>query len=198
MKINYKSTGMRCTSLKNIFTILFLLFSFSIASGQRKREEPPPFKERLFFGGNFGLQFGTITDIQVSPIIGVWLLPRVAVALGPDYRFYKDPYDGTHIYGVKSYLQFVVIRNINSFLPIGANTGIFLHLENELLSLESSFWKNPPYTSDRFYINTLLGGGGISQQIGRRASLNFMFLWALNESAYSFYGNPEIRVSFTF
>ena len=198
MKINYKSTGLRCIKLKNIIIILLLFISISTVSGQKKREEPPPLRERLFFGGNFGLQFGTITDIQLSPIIGLWVLPRVAVAVGPDYRFYKDPIGKTNIYGGKSYLQFVVFKNINSVLPIGANTGIFLHLEDDLLSLESSFWKTTPYTSDRFYINTLLGGGGISQQLGRRASLNLMFLWALNESAYSFYGNPEIRVSFTF
>ena len=194
----YTRTGFNRLSRITIFIILLSLVSLLTLDGQKKREEPPPLRERLFFGGNFGLQFGTITDIQVSPIIGLWLLPRVAIAVGPNYRFYKDPYDRTNIYGVKSYMQFVLVRNLNSFLPLGANTGIFLHLEDELLSLESAFWKYPPYASDRFYINTILAGGGISQQIGRRASLNFMVLWALNESAYSFYGNPEIRVSFTF
>jgi hypothetical protein len=189
--------------------IYFLVFiSFSTISAQNSREdqfpydqkvkdEPPPFRERLFFGGNFGLQFGTITDIQVSPLIGLWVLPRLAVAVGPDYRFYKDPYDQTSLYGGKAYLQFVLVKNINSFLPIGANTGIFLHVENDLLSLESSFWSNSAATG-RFYVNTVLGGGGLSQQLGRRASLNLMVLWALNDSRYGIYGDPEIRISFTF
>jgi hypothetical protein len=66
-----------------------------------------------------------------------------------------------------------------------------------LLSLESSFWKDPLAT-DRFYINTVLAGGGISQQIGRRSSLNIIVLWALNDSGYGVYNNPEIRVSFNF
>ena len=143
------------------------------------------------------MQFGTVTDIQVSPVIGLWVLPRLAVAVGPNYRFYKDPYDRTNIYGGKAYLQFVVIQNLNSVLPLGANTGIFLHLEDELLNLESSVWKYPG-ANGRFYINTILAGGGISQQIGRRSSLNFMVLWALNESIYDVYSNPEIRVSFSF
>jgi hypothetical protein len=198
MKFDYKNTGLKRFLISTILIFMIFIVSYSIVYAQKTREAPPPLRERLFFGGNFGLQFGTITDIQVSPLIGIWVLPRLAVALGPNYRFYKDPYDRTHIYGGKSYLQFILVRNINSFLPVGANTGIFLHLEDELLSLQSSFWKYPPYTSDRFYINTILGGGGISQQIGRRSSLNLMFLWALNESAYAFYGNPEIRVSFTF
>ncbi len=196
---------------RTILLINLLVFiSFSIISGQsvkeeqfpydkKAREESPPFKERLFFGGNFGLQFGTITDIQVSPVIGLWVLPRIAIAVGPDYRYIKDRYDRTSIYGGKAYLQFVVIQDLNSFIPMGVHTGIFLHIEDELLSLKSSFWKFPlPYTSDRFYVNTVLAGGGISQQIGRRSSLNFMVLWALNDSGYNIYSKPELRISFSF
>jgi hypothetical protein len=105
----------------------------------------------------------------------------------------------TSLYGGKSYLQLVVIQDLNSFIPMGVHTGIFIHLEDELLSLKSSFWKYPLlYTSDRFYVNTVLVGGGISQQIGRRASLNFMVLWPLNDSVYQIYSKPEMRVTFTF
>jgi hypothetical protein len=180
--------------------IIFLLVTSSCSAiyAQKRKDAPPPLKERLFYGGNFGLQFGTITDIQIAPVIGIWLLPRVNVAIGPDYRFYKYRDDKTHIYGGKVYSQLVVIQDISSFIPLGSHTGIFLHIEDELLSLESAFWKYPPYLSDRFNINTVLAGGGISQQIGRRSSLNMMALWVLNDSGYDFYGNPEIRVSFTF
>jgi len=210
MTLNNKVTAIIHHSRTILLINLLVFISFSIISGQtakeeqlpydqKVREESPPFKERLFFGGNFGLQFGTITDIQVSPVIGFWVLPRIAIAVGPDYRYLKDRYDRTSIYGGKGYLQFVVIQDINSIIPIGVHTGIFLHLEDELLSLKSSFWKYPLlYTSDRFYVNTILAGGGISQQIGRRSSLNFMLLWALNDSGYDIYSKPEIRVSFSF
>jgi len=185
--------------LRNIILIILILFSsHSIINCQQKREEPPPLKERLFYGGNIGLQFGTITDIEIAPVVGLWILPRLAVAAGPDYRFYKDLFNRTNIYGGKVYSQFVIFQDINSFLPLGIHTGILLHIEDELLSLESSFWKNPPLTSDRFYINTILAGGGISQQLGRRSSINLIILWALNESEFNVYGNPEIRVSFNF
>jgi hypothetical protein len=181
-----------------LLSTLFLFYSCADVSGQRQREEPPPLKERLFAGGNFGLQFGTITDIQVSPVIGLWVLPRLAVAAGPDFRFYKFYDERTTIYGGKAYLQFLIIQNLNSLIPIGLNTGIFVHLEDELMSLETSFWKDPPYTSNRFLINTVLAGGGISQQIGRRSSMNIMLLWALTDQVYEIYGTPEIRVSFNF
>jgi hypothetical protein len=186
-------------SNRNILLICILLaISLSVAYGQQQREKAPPLSERLFYGGNFGLQFGTITDIQVSPVIGVWLLPRLALAAGPDYRFYKYQSDRTNIYGLKTYTEFVVVKDLGSVLPVGSNTGIFLHIEDELLNLESSYWKNPPVFSKRFNINTLLAGGGISQQLGRRASMNMTILWALNDSGYGVYSNPEIRVSFTF
>lgn len=189
-------SGRYCYSV--LLAILFLLYPCTDVSGQRKREEPPPLKERLFVGGNFGLQFGTITDIQVSPVIGLWVLPRLAVAAGPDFRFYKFYDERTTIYGGKAYLQFLIIQNLNSVIPVGLNTGIFLHLEDEVMSLESSFWKDPPYTSNRFVINNVLAGGGISQQIGRRSSMNIMVLWALTDQVYEIYGTPEIRVSFNF
>lgn len=188
----------RGRSLRSLVIFFLVILSLPEISAQNTREEAPPIRERMFFGGNFGLQFGTITDIQVAPIVGLWVLPRLAVALGPDYRFYKYESEKTNIYGAKGYLQFVVVKDISTFLPIGANTGIFLHLENELLSLESSFWKDPPYSSNRFFVNTVLAGGGISQQIGKRSSMNLAVLWALNDSPYALYGNPEIRISFSF
>jgi hypothetical protein len=165
---------------------------------QKEQSGTPPIKERLFYGGSVGLVFGTITDIQFSPVFGVWVLPRIAVAVGPSYRYYKDPYARTSIYGGKAYVELTVIQDINSIVKIGGHTGIFLHAENELLSLKTSFWKMPPYYSDRFYVNTFLAGAGLSQQIGRRASLNFSVLWPLNDSEYGLYSKPEMRVSFIF
>jgi hypothetical protein len=198
MILNYNKTVFRYNVLKCLFISLLLYTISSVVYSRNIREEPPPIRERLFFGGNFGLQFGTITEIQVSPVIGFWVLPRMAVALGPDYRFYKYRDVRTSTYGGKGYLQYVVLRDINSVIPLGVHTGIFLHIEDELLNLESSYWKNPPFTSERFYVNSVLAGGGISQQLGTRSSLNIMVLWVLNESGYDIYSNPVIRFSFNF
>jgi len=181
-----------------LFLAFFLSISLSVVSGQKRREEPPPLKERIFYGGSFGLQFGTLTDIQLSPVIGLWVLPRMAIAVGPNYRFFKFGDDNINIYGGKCYSQFVVVQDMSKGIPFLGHMGIFLHLEDELLSLESAYWKNSAITSERFYINTVLAGGGISQQMGRRSSVSFIFLWALNDSMYEVYGNPEIRVSFIF
>jgi hypothetical protein len=209
MTLNNKSGGLVLLSRTSLLIGLFSLLSFATISGQKSKEDQFPYdqitrealpsiKDRLFYGGSFGLMFGTITDIQISPVIGFWLLPRVAVAVGPTYRYYKDQYDKTALYGGKGYLQFVVIQDLSSVIPIGSHTGIFLHAEDELLSLKTSFWKSPPYFKDRFYVNTVLAGAGISQQLGRRSSLNFMVLWPLNDSGYELYSKPDLRITFTF
>ncbi|MBW6499810.1 MAG: hypothetical protein K0B05_00315 [Bacteroidales bacterium] len=183
---------------KSISMMLVFIASLSVLCAQATKKDVPPLKERLFYGGSIGLQFGTITDIQISPVVGLWLLPRLGVAAGPNFRFYKNPYEKTTIYGGRSYLQFLFIQDLNSVVPLGIHIGMFLHTEYEVLSLESEFWKLPPYQSDRFTTGTLLAGGGISQPIGRRSALNFMVLWALNDSGYGLYSNPEIRISVVF
>ena len=210
MNLTIKRTSIIYRWRTILLIILLLFLSFSIISAQKAKEEqfpydqesrqgPPSIRERMFFGGYLGLQFGSVTDIQIAPIVGFWLLPRLAVAIGPDYRYYKYQDVATTIYGGKAYMQFVVIQDLNSIIPAGVHTGIFLHLENELLSLDSYYWKYPqPYTSDRFWVNTFLLGGGISQQLGRRSSMNFMVLWILNKPEYQLYSNPEIRISFNF
>jgi len=183
------------------FIILMLIACLLNTYGQeqnRTREEPPPLKKRLFFGGSFGLQFGTITDIQFSPVAGIWLLPRVSFAAGPNYRYFKDPFDRTSIYGGKVYSELIFVQDLNNVIPLGLHFGMFLHVEDEFLSLESSFFRTMPYDTDRFIINTVLAGGGFRQQMGKRSSLNMTFLWALNDHGYGIYGNPEIRISFMF
>lgn len=194
-------------SRRILLTCIFVSISFSILSAQKtneeifpydQKEQAPPAKERLFYGGSFGLMFGSVTDIKVSPVVGFWVLPRIAVAAGPTYTYYKDLMGKTSVYGGRGYMQFVVIQDLSRLIPGGGHTGLFLHVEDELLSLKANFWKYPYNPRGRFFVNTVLAGGGLSQQIGRRASVNFMVLWPLNEPIYDLYSKPEIRVSFTF
>ncbi len=193
-KYNYEYRLVRISLL----VLLFAFPAFPYLYCQKTSGETPPLKERLFFGGSFGLQFGTYTDIQLAPVAGLWILPRLAFAAGPNYRFYKDPFNRTDIYGGNAYLQYHFIKDLNSILPAGLHMGFFLHAEDELLSLKNSFWKVQPDATGRFLVNTILAGGGISQPMGRRSSINLMFLWPVTTVSYDIYGNPEVRVSLIF
>ena len=185
---------------KNFKALLILLISLSFSSlaGQQRKEDTPPVKDRLFYGGSFALQIGTITNIEVSPVIGIWVLPRFAIAAGPSFRYYQIDRLKTNIIGGKAYMQFVVIQDLDRFIPLGIHTNFFFHLEDELLSLQSDFWSSTTVTSNRFIINTTLAGVGLSQAVGRRSSVNLIVMWPLNNSGYDIYGNPEIKIGFIF
>lgn len=187
------------TSVK-ILSFVILTFYFSVLSGQELSQEAPPIRQRLFFGGNFALQFGTITNIEISPLIGFWVLPNLAVAAGPNFSFYKDSYYNIKYqnYGVRGYVQYMIFRDLDKIIPVGIHLGIFLHLEDEMLSLDPDYWPTTPVSSNRTNINTLLGGVGLNQQIGPRSSINFMVLWTLTDSGYEVYSNPVIRIGFAF
>ena len=184
-----------------ILVLILLLFSCMIsASGQMLagRSKAPPLKQRIFYGGSFGLQFGTYTNIEASPFMGVWLLPRLSVAAGPKYQFYKDPFDKTDIYGGRGFIRFNLIQDMNNIIPLGLNLSIFADAEYEMLSLKSDYWRSSPVTNERFLENAILVGGGISQGSGGRSSVNIVLLWLVTPSAFQIYGNPEIRIEFTF
>jgi hypothetical protein len=179
--------------------LVLLLFPFlSTYAQERISSEKPPLRERMFFGGSFWLSFGSVSNIEIAPIVGVWVLPRVAIAGGPEYQFYKYYDQKTSVYGGKAYAQFVLMKDLNNLVPLGIHTGIFFHVEDEFLNLESAYWQLQPMPSERFSINTILVGGGISQQLGARSSMNFVILWALNDTGYGIYDNPEIMLSFNF
>jgi hypothetical protein len=185
-----------------IAAVLTLLLLNYPATGysQKVKGDAPPLRERIFFGGDFGLQFGTITNIDIAPIVGIWVLPRVAVAAGPEYTYYAMKNVGsTSIFGGRVYTQLVLIQDINNIIPAGIHLGLFIHAEDEIQSLESDtpFWVNTKVDSERFNVNALLVGGGISQPMGRRGALNIIALWALDDP-YELYSSPEIRISFTF
>ncbi len=172
------------------------------ASGQyevrRDEKVNPPLVERIFFGGSFGLQFGTITNLELSPVVGIWLLPRLAVAAGPNWQYYKDPIGKTNIYGGRSYLRFMFIQDFNQVIPLGINFGLFAHAEYEALSLEYDFWSGYSTGNSRIWQHNALAGLGFSQPVGMKSSFNVYFLWVVTESEYQIYDSPEIRIEFLF
>jgi hypothetical protein len=171
------------------------------AQSENEEEELRPI-DRLFFGGNFGLMFGTITNIEISPLVGYYITPRLAAGGGIRFEYYRDkgyysPYQTT-IYGGDIFSRYTIIRNLGEGLNIGLNTGIFVQVEYEALSLEKAYFE-PPYTeAGRFFVHSILAGGGLIQPIGNRSAFIFTVLYNLNETARSPYSNPIVRVGFTF
>ena len=110
---------------------LVLTFASQHIFSQDKENQNPyagrPFKERLFIGGDLGLNFGTITYIRIAPLLGYHVSHKFSVGAGPSYQFYNDKrFTGykTSIYGGSVFARYFVLEQI------------FLQTDFEVLNLE--------------------------------------------------------------
>ncbi len=186
------------------FLIVIVLGCLMLPASGAEEEEKPSLRDRLFFGGNVGFSFGNTTSIILSPLAGIYITPRLSGGLGIRYEYYKSnlsyfPFD-THIYGGSVFSRYTIFKDLSEAVGVGGlGTSMFIQAEYELLSLESQYfdrsYSNP---GDRFFLHSILAGGGIFQPVGKRSGVLITVLWNLNESYNSIYSNPIIRLGFTF
>ncbi len=156
-----------------------------------KEEDPPSFKDRVFFGGNLGFQFGDITFIDISPLAGYKITNQLHAGIGVSYQYFKDSrftndYSSS-ILGYRTFGRYMVTENV------------FPHVEFESLSFK--FQDNFGTELSRQWYNSLLAGVGIAQPIGRRGAINALVLYNLsyNSDEPSLYASPWItRIGFVF
>ena len=187
---------------------LCAMFIFPVSAQQKYS-----FCDRLFYGGNFGLSIGTYTDIEVSPHVGYYLTARWAVGIGFTYEYYNnrdhfilyDPFTGnvqterfeTNIWGGRLFTNYVIVNNVNDWIPLGLDFRIFAHVEYEAMSYEKKFF-NYEATGRQIQHGILLGGG-LRFPMGKRSSMNLTVLWNLNSQRNDFYGNgPILRLGYNF
>ena len=158
------------------------------------------YKGRFYIAPDFGLVLGYATRIDVSPALGYYLTERLSLAAGAKYEYYKlkSFYNNnsleTHIYGSRIFARYTIIRNLGELLPIRSNIEILTHVEFESLSLENQYFGTGLIDTGRFWYNTLLIGGGISQAASERFKLNAVFLWDVDTSSRSPFTNPIINI----
>jgi hypothetical protein len=199
------------TFMRSLLIIAFAAFSLTLYSqveesvkpgGQKKEKERPPFSQRLIFGGDIGLSFGTITYIKIAPIVGYRITDRLAAGLGPIYIYesYKNYNLESSTYGGKVVTSFTILkgRDGGGVFPLG---NIVFHAENEVINVEPLY--SDPYTlyyyfGDRVWIDNLLLGGGISQSMGGRFGISIYMLWDVTQHEFSPYSNPILKFGFYF
>lgn len=185
---------------KYVLVSSVLLMSIS-TMGYGQEYKDTPIRDRMFFGGNLSLQFGSATFIEISPSIGYKLTKRLSLAGGPIYMYYKDkryePDFSTHIYGSHLYTRFLIYDASDESLPINFGGGLFAQVEYEWLSMENKI-RYGYGTTGRFDLHSIYVGGGLQYPIGYRSSIFILFLYNLNQSPYSLYSNPIIRFGFHF
>lgn len=193
-------------TIKRINTsIIFVLLFTAVLIAQPKKEEKKLWN-RMYVGGNIGLQFGTITDIEVSPHVGYYIYPRWSAGVGITYEYYNRkaslyyPYAiDTHIYGFNVFTRLALIQDLGKTFGIGNGISIIGQAEYERLSLERKYFERTSSLYEgRFWLDSFLVGGGIKQAIGRRSSIYLLVMWNLNETINSPYSNPIFKFGFDF
>lgn len=154
-------------------------------------QDAEKFSDRLFFGGNFGLQFGDYTYININPLAGYKITDKFSAGLSITYIYYKvnDDYYGydysTNVYGGSIFSRYLLFENL------------FAHAELEMLNMEVYDYFNNP--KGRQTVPSLLLGAGYRMPMGMNSSFSIMALFEVLEDPYSPYqANPIIRIGVGF
>lgn len=151
----------------------------STAAKTRPAKETVPLKDRIWFGGGLGLSFGTVTAVQVDPMVGYFVDParKLSFGLGPSYNYFQDnrfnpPYSMS-AYGYRLFGRFRPLE------PLFLHTE-FLHLNTE----PYSYFNNQ---EGRIWVPHLLLGGGYVQSAGGNVAFYLQVLFEVLQDPNSFY-----------
>ena len=177
-----------------LFIIITVIFGVKNLNAQRS------FGSRIFTGGNLGLQFGSVTLVDVSPMIGYRLTEDIDVGISLTYKYYnykdyyysninKQYYDlKTNIFGGGVFGRYHFTDNL------------FAHAEVEYLDFSidtySVYNNGVVKAREKVGITSVFVGGGYKQEIGDNSFFTLMILYNLNETTNSPYTNPVIRAGF--
>ena len=153
---------------------------------EEQGQQKPPFKEKLYLGGNLGLSFGTYTNVIIAPVLGIRWSKRLSSEVSVEYNYTKDSrYDTDYTYnqyGGRVSSQVFIIPQI------------YAHAEFAGLSMEQYYVTG----KERHFVPFLYLGGGFSQNIGGRSSMSFRIMFDVLNNEYSPYsaGTPFYSVGF--
>lgn len=177
--------------------ILPALICGTVKAQQQERIPPPPaqddnFWDKIYIGGNFGLQFGTTTVVNLSPQVGYRVTDKFVPGIGITYIYYnyRNPYTNsryeTSIYGGSVFGKYFFTDNL------------FAHAEYEELNLEGYDIYLNKYS--RIWVPSLFVGGGYNQPLGQRGFIQLLLLFEVLQDRNSPYyrNNPVVRIGFGF
>jgi hypothetical protein len=170
MTINYNE-------MKKYLLVLWVLGLCSVATAQNQNDidERSDWQERIFFGGNLGLQFGGQTYVNLSPTMGYRLTNAVSVGVGVSYIYQKVFNISRTHYGV------------NTFARVNITDQFFGMAQYERLSVDVGV------EGRRVGLSSMLVGGGIQQPLGGNAVASFTVLYNLSyKEGNSLYNSPLV------
>ena len=192
---------MKKVSFKSV-AVLLGLGIFTFGGDLYAQEYKPPsqnkLSDRIFFGGGLGLQFGDVTLIDISPMVGYRITDKLAAGVTLTYKYYKyknypyysnsPSYDlKANIYGGSLFSRYFLFENL--FAQAEFEYLLYSFDDYNRNSGSSSYTKSVK-TID---LPSFFLGGGYRQPIGGRTFFTITVLYNFSESPYSPYSNPIIR-----
>lgn len=172
--------------IRSIFVGLIFLLICQQTSAQINGGLGKDFGDRISFGGSFGLQFGSVTVINLSPRVGYKFTEKFTGGLGYIYQYIS--YD-KEVYGIPF-----------QSTTYGASVfGRYRFLENFFGTAEFQTLNLTKYDVDlnqkgRVDVPVLFIGGGYLQNIGTKTYVSLSLLYDVLENKYSPYQNPVIQI----
>lgn len=194
------------TRLMKKFFLLYFAITLTIMQTVIAQEEQEPVqkgfdKSKLFFGGNFGLGFGTNTSVNVSPQVGYRFSDYFAAGVGVNFNYYSFKYYNYN--GSDLYRENFGYTGFNVFGRVYPIKFLLLQVQPEL---------NYSWGSRKFYDGTqkqklaglfvptlLLGGGAAIPMGGRNGALLLMIQYDILQQQRTPYGNrPFFSLGYNF
>ena len=189
--------------IKKNWILLLLLISLSFCYAQkdsvysggpptnkpRKTSRPKKdfdFKNKLFYGANFSLLFGTYTLINLTPSLGYKLTDKLHVGAGIIYYYSSVNYGGIRysqsLYGTHLFARYFLNNNI--------------YLQGQYDRLNQINYLAQNYTNEKIWVGYAMAGIGYKQPIGDRAAIMTSILYNFTPSPLSVYFNPYFQIGF--
>lgn len=153
---------------KSILIILMFYLNFG-AFGQTFFGDT--FKSRVYVGGNFGLNFGTITMLELSPMAGFNFTERLSAGVGLSYIYFSDnrfvPSLRFNMLGGRTFARFLIADQF------------FLHAEYERMSYKDLVFE-PGSTvgvMKRVWVPAIPVGIGYRSQVGANSFFTINLLY---------------------
>ena len=189
--------------MKNTILLTLLTLSFLFSLGQETEDSSARKgfqKEKLFFGGNFGLTFGDYTLINISPQVGYRFSNFFAAGVGLNVQHVSYKYRNIYT-NDPEYKSSLWITGLNVFGRVYPINNVFIQAQPEANYI---FGKERDYNSDLVtkvdaeIIPSLLLGGGASIPSGRGAFIAGVYYDVINHERSPYGERPFVQFGFNF
>lgn len=152
-----------------------------------QQEAPKALLDRMFWGGSFGLQLGTFTNVSLLPVLGYRATETFWMGIGAVYHYQSHRGLSLHNYGGRVFAQQQVFNNF------------LIHADYEQLSVEYLAPNHSAgiYEKRRVSKGIPMAGLGYRQRIGAFGAADILVLYNFDDSFPSPYSNPVIRAGFS-